>query len=1014
MKTQKLIEQLEEELPDDIGKRLLHILKKCKDYFNADFCNYVAPNYETDKWQLVAVWPNDSIEKKETAEFEIQKTTEFQNLEEIRNKISMGICNVALNYRKVVCVPKTYEWRQYVKVHDRVQSEIIIPLFSDRIATSEGIGCIVLAFVETSHDKYNAATGLGSEEYRNIEKSLGDFIVKKVYAPAEERWSEANLTISRLRKIDFDDVSEIMNFNQILSKLLPKLKYYSVWAATTDQEAHEANQCFVRIGSFFADKDKDTEHRQGSSIIDYTFNEGNNTTYGQLLKEAIKSIDKETLTFEDKHLIKRKRIEKETHTPIDSKWKELLYIGGETSFDLHFIPIVETMDEKKLSISAIFIYFFEDVGDPRIITVEKLEAISHLSYERIRYGRYLRIKKLRGDIRKLSNLIFNNYDEFLKRICEELLNTFPSEAIDLWEYRTDKVLSTLVKRTSRTNNAPEFLEPIRSEVQIPRDKISKCCLNPDTSPCNSKISHKKYGGMFTNDECENCSAIVHISKLGIDWQSCMTINVNGSHDEKRYATLNFYNRIDKYLNNKRQAYSNHEKVLMSDIASDIGVLLSVYYYWKKEEDLKTILPHEFAAPVGTLADKIKSIENTLYDIVYFSDFLPEEFVQPHGVENLCSEIRRDNYRLRLNSPPNTIEWLNELIRQEGFYAKVKAKKKFRFSRKIEELSEAVINERENLSLLTAKGGSILKRFNRLIIEELYPFQTPPIRMESFLKETPICDIDVLKKRIDDTWLIIEAIQENATNNIRFLKKDSSFIPINKIDLRNLLDRIKHLFIMRYKGTKNIFIDLPNDNCDVLANQSILVSVFHNIFDNAFKYGHDYTVLDVKYGNEADNTIIKFISYGIEIKEDESQKVFDLYYQSEMAKKFAKAESDRSRGVGLALAKWHISTCHNGRIYFNPSSKVSKTNPFLVYIVKKYIINMYPDFVIDPNVRQILSNEQVPVDVYSYFNNDKIKDFFSRIVRVNVNKKKLKSFKIEFLLRNETFKNELIITLPRKR
>jgi hypothetical protein len=129
-------------------------------------------------------------------------------------------------------------------------------------------------------------------------------------------------------------------------------------------------------------------------------------------------------------------------------------------------------------------------------------------------------------------------------------------------------------------------------------------------------------------------------------------------------------------------------------------------------------------PDGT---KIKGewINNRLVGSAEFYLFRYAEFQEGYIVADLCSKIKED-IRLSLKARGNTTKWLNELLKVPNLYEEFNGKiQDKRLSKEIDALLENTkdIRNKRFSELNNDRQKDILK-LNRLLLEHLYPFQTP--------------------------------------------------------------------------------------------------------------------------------------------------------------------------------------------------------------------------------------------------------------------------------------------------
>lgn len=114
-------------------------------------------------------------------------------------------------------------------------------------------------------------------------------------------------------------------------------------------------------------------------------------------------------------------------------------------------------------------------------------------------------------------------------------------------------------------------------------------------------------------------------------------------------------------------------------------------------------------------------------------FLIHEFKQPFTVEKLCEVIRLENYDFLFSSHDNTIERLNELLTITNFYIQIRQRSdNINLSK---EMSLLLENTKEswnkNFSQLNTYEQINICRFNRLLLDGVYPAETPKSPKQRF-------------------------------------------------------------------------------------------------------------------------------------------------------------------------------------------------------------------------------------------------------------------------------------------
>ncbi len=107
------------------------------------------------------------------------------------------------------------------------------------------------------------------------------------------------------------------------------------------------------------------------------------------------------------------------------------------------------------------------------------------------------------------------------------------------------------------------------------------------------------------------------------------------------------------------------------------------------------------------------------------------FVQSVGF----TPISNDKYRIQINLPKDTIEWLNEIIKTPDFYSKwFKRKKEIDLSPELNKLIEDTHSGRKKKFLeLTEEEQRKIKRLNRLLLEHTYPRIITPSKPHGLMR-----------------------------------------------------------------------------------------------------------------------------------------------------------------------------------------------------------------------------------------------------------------------------------------
>jgi two-component system phosphate regulon sensor histidine kinase PhoR len=157
-------------------------------------------------------------------------------------------------------------------------------------------------------------------------------------------------------------------------------------------------------------------------------------------------------------------------------------------------------------------------------------------------------------------------------------------------------------------------------------------------------------------------------------------------------------------------------------------------------------------------------------------------------------------------------------------------------------------------------------------------------------------------------------------------------PRTRIDLASVLKGTASALAMRAaEKNMNIIVDCPDDLPMVIGDRDQLSQVFHNLLDNAVKYGRPETpihvtasAVDALPGTSIPGVAVAITDQGDGIAEDHLPRITERFYR---------ADEGRSRklggtGLGLAIVK-HIVSRHRGQLRI--TSRQGEGSTFTVYL-----------------------------------------------------------------------------------
>jgi signal transduction histidine kinase len=166
------------------------------------------------------------------------------------------------------------------------------------------------------------------------------------------------------------------------------------------------------------------------------------------------------------------------------------------------------------------------------------------------------------------------------------------------------------------------------------------------------------------------------------------------------------------------------------------------------------------------------------------------------------------------------------------------------------------------------------------------------------------DSEILERLIDDV------------RELAILDSGSYELSIIPQDVMKELGCVKEQFQIKAED-KDITLTLRyNDSLSPLeADHDLICSAMRHLLSNAIKYTPVNGQISVDAWEEGDVTCIEIADTGIGVDEEDSEKIFDLFYRTSMARNREKVGT----GLGLSIVS-RIVKLHGGAITFRPGTE----------------------------------------------------------------------------------------------
>ena len=167
------------------------------------------------------------------------------------------------------------------------------------------------------------------------------------------------------------------------------------------------------------------------------------------------------------------------------------------------------------------------------------------------------------------------------------------------------------------------------------------------------------------------------------------------------------------------------------------------------------------------------------------------------------------------------------------------------------------------------------------------------------KETLISNIEEIDKlkSLTDYFLTLSQYQNDQTHFI-----------FESVDLAKLIDSVCVRMQSLFK-TKEITIVKNYKETIIEANKTSLIELITILLDNALKYSHEKSSINIIIDTKKNSVFIKIEDFGIGIKASDLPHIFNRFYRADLSRT---KNNIKGYGLGLAIAK-SIVDLHHGTI-----------------------------------------------------------------------------------------------------
>ncbi|MBE6088814.1 MAG: HAMP domain-containing histidine kinase [Clostridium beijerinckii] len=234
---------------------------------------------------------------------------------------------------------------------------------------------------------------------------------------------------------------------------------------------------------------------------------------------------------------------------------------------------------------------------------------------------------------------------------------------------------------------------------------------------------------------------------------------------------------------------------------------------------------------------------------------------------------------------------------------------------------------EELMNLKEKEKKIEKNKDRLIVSVSHDLRTPLTSIIGYIKliKENYKVKDDINKYIDIIDNKSNGLEELINDLFEYTKLTSCNIELEKMDISlNELMRqvVEGMMAVCNQNDLNILFEAPNEDLNINVDPAKMVRVFENIISNAIRYSNKKSDINIKILKTENRAMVSIENEGKPIKEDELNKIFDMFYRTDESRNNRTGGS----GIGLSIAK-SIVELHGGKIWAECES-----NKICIYVL----------------------------------------------------------------------------------
>ena len=204
----------------------------------------------------------------------------------------------------------------------------------------------------------------------------------------------------------------------------------------------------------------------------------------------------------------------------------------------------------------------------------------------------------------------------------------------------------------------------------------------------------------------------------------------------------------------------------------------------------------------------------------------------------------------------------------------------------------------------AKELSLMEEYQRKFISNIsHDFRSPLTSIKGFATAMMDGTIppELYNKYLSTICFETDRLTKLTSVLIELGKFDShqALLDIREFDLHSMIKQTVEAFEGKCRD-KHISLNLifEGDESLVMADKGKIEQVFYNLIDNAIKFSHNDSDINITTKSKGNKVIVSVKDYGIGIPKESLKKIWERFYKTDASR----GKDKKGSGLGLAIVK----------------------------------------------------------------------------------------------------------------